>query len=363
MLAHLIATVPVTLTVTDDDGMSATCVSNVTVRDLIAPMPVCASNIEVQLSATDGTYMLLASDLDGATVDNCVDGYTASIDPITFNCGDAGTAPNIILTVTDQSGNDNTESCVVNILDPDPVANCIVSPLDVTLDANGAASIDATDIDDGSSDFCTGTSGLTYTLSGNTAYDCDDVGTPQTVTLTVDDSTAGGSSSTCTTTVNVLPGAPVAQCVAPFDVILDANGDATITAAMIDDASSDSCGEATFALSAASPFVFDCTDDGLTYSVTLEVSYNGTTSTCTTDVSVMKDPTEICSCVPDHRVESQNPVLTGYYPANLTVMSAGTVNPGADVHFKGGESVTLLPGFTVGLTAKFLADIGPCDPE
>jgi hypothetical protein len=69
-------TVPVTLTVTDDDGMTATCVSNVTVRDLIAPMPVCATNIEVQLSSTDGTYTLEtiqdAMSFDGGTVENCL---------------------------------------------------------------------------------------------------------------------------------------------------------------------------------------------------------------------------------------------------------------------------------------------------
>ncbi len=353
-------TVPVTLTVTDDDGMTATCVSNVTVRDLIAPMPVCATNIEVQLSSTDGTYTLEtmqdAMSFDGGTVENCL--YELSIPTTVLDCH-SGPTVNVDLTATDPSGNDNTVSCVVNILDPDPVANCITTPIDLTLDEiTGMASITVADIDNGSSDICSGTTGLTYALDVMD-FDCNS-GSSQTVTLTVDDATAGGSASTCTATVNITDAPAVAECDDITVTLID--NAATITAADIDGGSDQVCGGiVTLSIPATSPMSFDCTDEGMTYPVTLEVTYGGNTTSCVSNVTIIKDPTDVCSCIPDNRVESDNPVLDGYYPANQTVISAGTINAPTDVHFRGGVSVTLLPGFTVQQGAIFLGDIGPCD--
>jgi len=78
----------------------------------------------------------------------------------------------------------------------DPVASC-VSTLEVCLDEFGAATIEPTDIDNGSNDAC---GGVTLSLDIDT-FSCADVGAPVTVTLTVED--ASGNTSICTAEVTV----------------------------------------------------------------------------------------------------------------------------------------------------------------
>ncbi|RMB58039.1 HYR domain-containing protein [Dokdonia sinensis] len=76
---------------------------------------------------------------------------------------------------------------------------------------------------------------------------------------------------------------PDAQCVADFTVQLDANGQATITAADIDNGSTDACGIASTSVDVTD---FDCSNVGANV-VTLTVTdNNGNTSTCTTTVTV-----------------------------------------------------------------------------
>ncbi|NRD21184.1 Ig-like domain-containing protein [Winogradskyella eckloniae] len=81
-------------------------------------------------------------------------------------------------------------------LDNPPTANCI-STLTVQLDASGNATINATDIDAGSTDDLD-----TPTLSIDiNSFDCSDIGSSITVTLTAEDSI--GQTDTCVTTVTV----------------------------------------------------------------------------------------------------------------------------------------------------------------
>jgi hypothetical protein len=112
------------------------------------------------------------------------------------------------------------------------------------------------------------------------------------VTLTVTDN--NGNSSTCTTTVTVEDSvAPVANCVAPFTIQLDASGQANITAADIDNGSTDACGIASTSIDVSS---FDCSNVGAN-TVTLTVTdNNGNSSTCSTTVTVEDSvaPTVIC---------------------------------------------------------------------
>src|SRR5690606_28929105 len=133
-----------------------------------------------------------------------------------------------------------------------PIAQCI-APITIQLDANGEASIDVTDIDDGSFDNCDID---TMTLS-QTDFDCSHVG-DNTIILTVTD--VNGNVSTCTTTVTVEDNiAPTAQCVAPITIQLDANGEASIDVTDIDDGSFDNCDIDTMTLSQTN---FDCSHVG-----------------------------------------------------------------------------------------------------
>lgn len=83
------------------------------------------------------------------------------------------------------------------VLDPDvtnPVA--ITQNISVTLDANGEATIAASDIDNGSTDNC----GIASYELDITDFDCEDVGA-NIVTLTVKDATGNSNSATATVTV------------------------------------------------------------------------------------------------------------------------------------------------------------------
>ncbi|MEI6866571.1 GEVED domain-containing protein [Flavicella sp.] len=88
----------------------------------------------------------------------------------------------------------------INIIETNqaPTANCI-GDLDITLDVSGNATISPSDINNGSTDDYDADN--LFLSIDKTQFNCDDVGIPSTVTLTVEDSQ--GLTSTCTTTVNV----------------------------------------------------------------------------------------------------------------------------------------------------------------
>jgi hypothetical protein len=156
-----------------------------------------------------------------------------------------------------------------------PVANC--SNITVTLDANGDASIVAADIDNGSTDNV----GITAYAIDIAAFDCTDVGA-NTVTLTVTD--AAGNQNNCSATVTVVDATiPVMSCTSAFTVQLDSNGNASITAADIDNGSTDACGIASLSIDTAS---FDCNSIGANTVTLTATDNNGNTNTCTTTVTV-----------------------------------------------------------------------------
>ncbi|MGA9326305.1 MAG: HYR domain-containing protein, partial [Salegentibacter sp.] len=106
--------------------------------------------------------------------------------------------------------------------DIDPLARC-VGNYELTLNANGTATIAADDLDDGSSDNCQ-ISEMTLDKSNFTT---DDIGENQVI-LTVTDT--AGNSDQCTTTVTVKENtsAPQYQCVGQFTLPLDENGNASL---------------------------------------------------------------------------------------------------------------------------------------
>jgi hypothetical protein len=137
----------------------------------------------------------------------------------------------------------------LDIMVEETVTALCVAPFNVLLNAMGMATITAEDVDNGSS-ACT-----TPTLSINEdTFDCTDIG-PNVVTLTVEDQ--NNNTATCNVTVTVLDNtAPQAIC-QNIDVYLDANGDATILPAVVDNGSNDNCGVDSLAVT---PNVFDCDD-------------------------------------------------------------------------------------------------------
>lgn len=109
--------VPVTLTVADDQGLTATCVSRVTVIDNTAPQAVCR-DLTISLPR-EGRYHLQPAQLDGGSDDAC--GVALSISKSVLSCADLGTQP-VQLTVRDASN--NPSSCMAMVTVQSGAAPC-----------------------------------------------------------------------------------------------------------------------------------------------------------------------------------------------------------------------------------------------
>ncbi|MES2800793.1 MAG: HYR domain-containing protein [Bacteroidota bacterium] len=319
----------VNLTVTDIYGLTSTCASTITVADILPPAAICA-NITVQLDAS-GNASINGVDVDGGSTDNCsIASYSAF--PNTFTCANVG-ANTVVLTVMDVNGNSSTCNAIVTVQDNiDPIALC--QDITVQLDAAGTATIADIDLDNGSSDAC----GIASILASQTTFNCSDVGT-NSIILTVTD--VNGNSATCTSTVTVEDNvAPIAIC-QDLTIQLDGFGNASITAAMVDNGSNDACGILSIAVSQTN---FNCSDIGAN-SVTLTVTdNNGIVSTCNATVTVEDLFAPVVSC-PSNVVVSADPgVCTASFVA--FGMATATDNcPGSVIISNNAPAV-----FPIGLT-------------
>src|SRR5204862_135420 len=139
----------VTLTVTDNNGNSSVCTGTVTVVDSILPV-VITQNRTVELDPS-GHGTITPALIDNGSSDAC--GIAnLSLSQTNFDCTNIGTNT-VILTVTDNNGNTSTCPATVTVMDSIPPA-AVCTNLTVQLDANGHATINPAQIDNGSSDAC-----------------------------------------------------------------------------------------------------------------------------------------------------------------------------------------------------------------
>lgn len=263
----------VSLTVTDVNGNSATGPANVTVIDTVAP-------VLVQVPASFTAYTL---------IDDCTPPVYWAPPTATDACAVqsvSGTShpgdhfPVGVTTVTytalDIYGNSTTSSFDVTVVDTiAPTAIC--TSITVGLDAGGFASITAADIDGGSSDIC----GIASTSIDMTSFDPTHVGA-QNVTLTVVD--IYGNTSTCTSIVNVIDTiAPNVVC-QDITIGLGSNGLAGITAADINNGSSDASGIASMSIDVSS---FSCATVGSNTVTLMVTDNNGNSASCMANVTVV----------------------------------------------------------------------------
>ncbi len=167
---------------------------------------------------------------------------------------------------------------------------CATQDITVELDILGAVTITAADIDNGSSDEC-GIASLSITP---TSFDCSNLG-DNVVILTVTD--VNGNVSTCNSTIVTVEDviAPDVVC-ANLTIELDAAGQAAITAADIDNGSSDECGIASIT---ATPTAFDCTNVGAN-DVTLTVTdVDGNVENCIAVVTIEDNILPTITCQDD----------------------------------------------------------------
>jgi gliding motility-associated-like protein len=261
----------VTLTVTDVSGNVNTATATVTVLDTVSPTVV-TQNITVYLDA-NGNASIVGTDVNNGSTDNCaIASY--SVSPNTFTCADSN-ANTVTLTVTDVSGNTSSATATVTVLD-NIAPTVLTQNITVYLDANGAASIVPADVNNSSTDNC---AIATYDVSPN-SFSCANIGS-NTVTLTVTD--VSGNTATATATVTVLDNIAPTVVTQNITVYLDANGNASIVPADVNNGSTDNCAIASYSVA---PNTFTCADSNantVTLSVT-DVSGNVNTAAATVTV-------------------------------------------------------------------------------
>lgn len=271
----------VTLTVRDVNGNENSCTATVTIEDNTAPVAICR-DITIQLNAS-GNATITGTDVDNGSYDACgIQSKTVS--PNTFNCDDVG-PNNVTLMVTDVNGLVNTCEAIVIVEDNTaPVALC--RDITIQLDGTGNASITGSDIDNGSNDAC----GIQSLTASPNTFDCSDVGS-NSVTLMVTD--VNGLVNTCTAVVTVENNiAPTASC-RDISVHLGATGNASITAADIDNGSTAPCGIQSMT---ASPNTFTCSDVGMV-PVTLTVTdIHGNSDSCVAIIEVEDNVAPVAIC-------------------------------------------------------------------
>ncbi len=275
---HLIAT--------DVHGNSAVCSATVHVMDNSFPTALC-KNATVYLDA-NGEGTLAVSSVNNGSSDNC--GIASmTLSTTSFNCSNVGNNT-VTLTVLDAIGNMSTCSATITVRDLVlPTISC--NNINLSLDAvTGTATPTLAQVHGGSSDAC----GIHSFVFFPSTYDCGDVGTTSTYLLGVMD--MHGNTKTCNGTINIVDeAAPNTQC-QNVTIQLDANGNGTITAAAVNNGSTDICGIASMTLSKTS---FNCQNLGAN-TVTLTVkdaSNNAGTCTATLTVQDNVAPTALCKNV------------------------------------------------------------------
>jgi hypothetical protein len=297
----------VTLTVTDVNGNLSTATAVVTVEDNIAPI-VFTQNRTIQLNAT-GNATITAAEINNGSTDNCSIASIA-LSKTAFDCTNVG-ANTVTLTLTDVNGNVSTATAVVTV--EDNIAPIVFTQnRTIQLNATGNATITAAEINNGSTDNCS----IASIALSKTSFDCTNVGA-NTVTLTVTD--VNGNVSTATAIVTVEDNIAPIVIVQNRTIQLNATGNATITAADINNGSTDNCSIASIALSKTS---FDCTNVGAN-TVTLTVTdVNGNVSTATAVVTVEDNTAPI--------VITRNRTIQLNATGNATITAADINNGSTD---------------------------------
>ena len=187
----------VTYKAEDIHGNTSTASFTVTVSDNQLPV-VITRNISRQINEGE-SIEILSDDIDDGSYDNCVIA-SMSLSRTIFTAADEGDNL-VVLTVTDSSGNSSTGNAIVTISvnrDPGCTTQARAKDMIVYLSRDGVASINARQVDDGSSTTCKGKLDL---LLSQSVFSCEDLGVREVYLIARD---RNGNESTALFRVTVL---------------------------------------------------------------------------------------------------------------------------------------------------------------
>jgi len=224
----------------------APCAS-VTIQIGDSEPPVARCQDQTILLNAEGTAILSPGDIDQGSSDNCgpVD---LLLSQTTFDCEDIGSA--LVVLTADDGHHTDTCHAQVTISDewaPSPVCAGFKT---IHLDHQGQAQIETIDLLNTPGEACGISS---YNLS-QTSFDCSQKGL-HTVTLTATD--LAGNEGSCETTVHVVDTIRPQVTCRDTVLMLDQQGQATLTTQDLLFSATDACG---IALQTLSQTTFDCTD-------------------------------------------------------------------------------------------------------
>ncbi len=246
---------------------------------------------------------LFATQLDNGSTDNITvaenlmfsfDADGNETDRI-FDCGDLGNHQ-VTLYVTDERENSASASTIVTVEENLDNLVAIAKDITVRLDANGQAIISPDTVDNGSNYGCGNTPELSLDIA---TFDCDDVGSPVTVTLTANHGTESAT-TTGLVTVEEYLGNLTANA-RDITVQLDADGQASISPGQIDDGSVYGCGN-TPELSLDRD-AFTCDDVGTPVTIILTANQGTESAMATATVTVEEDPNYLVAIAKDITVQ------------------------------------------------------------
>ncbi len=299
----------VTLTVTYVNRTS-TCSATIEVVDNAPPAITCKP-FTANLSNA-GTVVVATTDVYQSGSDNCGVVNLLSVTPNTFGCTDKG-PHTVVLAVNDGNGNASSCSAVVTVVDNlVPVAQC--KNLSLTLGSNGTVNTNAAAVNNGSSDNCVN---ISLSLS-KTSFNCSNFG-PNTVVLTVTDNSS--NSATCSSIITIgYSQPPVAKCKNAI-LVLSSAGNGSITAAGINNGSSDYCSSSGLTLS-LSKSTYNCSNLGPNVVTLTVTNIAGSSSMCTGLVTVKDQTKPVAKC----KAVSAN-VATG---SSVTILASSVNNVSTD---------------------------------
>ncbi|MCB0542919.1 MAG: hypothetical protein KDC70_05360, partial [Saprospiraceae bacterium] len=269
----------VSLTVLDANDNSDECNSEVTVIQTFLVEAHC-QDVILSLDA-DGTATLVPGDVDNGSAVLPFGDLSFSLDQTDFNCADIGSSHVVTLTTTDIRS--MTSSCTSTITVQDttpPVALC--KDITVSLDANGKATLLATEADNGSSDGC-GIESIKLGSFSQLTFTCASLNANSYLLKVTD---IYNNTGTCTGSLTVTDTFPPEATCKNVTVNLDETGNGNLAASQVNNGSTDNC-TAVNSLSLDLDLTdFTCDDLGQSV-VTLTVTDDfNNTSTCTATVNV-----------------------------------------------------------------------------